>query len=83
MTLKKDPDFAEKLTFNLKNGMRNLVNVKSESLQFCRKYRRSHFEKSVLRTSAKFAKKHLFQSLFFNKAAVVMFEIKRYKGVVF
>ena len=47
MTLKKDPNFEEKLTFCLKNDMRNLVNFnpssgKSENLHFdgllCRKY---------------------------------------------
>ena len=43
MTLKKDPNFEEKLTFYLKNGMRNLVNFnlssgKSENFHFCRKY---------------------------------------------
>ena len=43
MTLKKDPIFEEKLTFYLKNDMRNLVNFnlssgKSENLHFCRKY---------------------------------------------
>ena len=32
MTLKKDPSFEEKLTFCLKNDMRNLV--KSENLHF-------------------------------------------------
>ena len=39
MTLKKDPNFEEKLTFCLKNDMRKLVNVnpssgKSENLHF-------------------------------------------------
>ena len=39
MTLKKDPHFEEKLTFCLKNDMRNLVNFnpssgKSENLHF-------------------------------------------------
>ena len=39
MTLKKDQNFEEKLTFCLKNGMRNLVNFnvssgKSENLHF-------------------------------------------------
>ena len=39
MTLKKDPNFEEKLTFSLKNDMRNLVNYspssgKSENLHF-------------------------------------------------
>ena len=39
MTLKKDPNFEEKLTFCLKNGMRNfmdfnLSNGKSENLPF-------------------------------------------------
>ena len=39
MTLKSDPDFEEKLTFCLKNDMRNLVNFntssgKSENLHF-------------------------------------------------
>ena len=39
MTLKKDPNFEEKLTFCLKNDMRNLVNFnmsseKSENLHF-------------------------------------------------
>ena len=39
MTLKKDPNFGEKLTFSLKNDMRNLVNFnpsngKSEKLDF-------------------------------------------------
>ena len=39
MTLKKDPNFKEKLTFCLKNDMRNLVNFntnsrKSENLHF-------------------------------------------------
>ena len=39
MTLKKDPNFEEKLTFYLKNDMRNLVNFnlssgKSENLHF-------------------------------------------------
>ena len=43
MTLKKDPDFEENLTFYLKNYMRNFVNfnrssVKSKNLHFCRKY---------------------------------------------
>ena len=43
MALKKDPNFEEKLTFYLKNDMRNLVNFnlssgKSENLHFCRKY---------------------------------------------
>ena len=55
MALKKDLYFEEKLTFYLKNDMRNLVNFnlssgKSENLHFCRKY--------------------------------VMFELKRYSGVV-
>ena len=55
MTLKSDSNFEEKLTFCLKNDMRNLVNFnlssgKSENLHFCRKY--------------------------------VMFELKRYRGVV-
>ena len=39
MTLKKDPNFGEKLTFCLKNDRRNLVNFnpvggKSENLHF-------------------------------------------------
>ena len=39
MKLKKDPNFDEKLTFCLKNEMRNLVNLsasigKSETLHF-------------------------------------------------
>ena len=39
MTLKSDPNFAEKLTFCLKNDMRNFVNFnvskgKSENLHF-------------------------------------------------
>ena len=39
MTLKKDPNFKEKLTFYLKSDMRNLVNFnlnsgKSENLYF-------------------------------------------------
>ena len=39
MTLKKDPNFEEKLAFCLKNEMRNLVNFnmssgKSENLHF-------------------------------------------------
>ena len=39
MTLKKDPNFEEKLTFSLKNDMKNLVNFnpssgKSEKLHF-------------------------------------------------
>ena len=39
LTLKKDPNFEEKLTFCLKNDMRNLVNFKlssgkSENLHF-------------------------------------------------
>ena len=39
MTLKKDPNFEDKLTFCLKNGMRNLGNInastgKSENLHF-------------------------------------------------
>ena len=39
MTLKRDPNFEEKLTFCLKNDMRNLVNFipsfrKSENLPF-------------------------------------------------
>ena len=39
MTLKKDPNFEKKLTFCLKNDMRNLVNFntsseKSENLHF-------------------------------------------------
>ena len=47
MTLKKDPNFKEKLTFCLKNDMRNLVNfnpsngnLKMRTLMgyFCRKY---------------------------------------------
>ena len=43
MKLKKDPNFEKKLTFYLKNDMRNLVNFnlssgKSENLHFCRKY---------------------------------------------
>ena len=43
MTLKKDRNFEEKLTFYLKNDMRNLVNFnlsggKSENLHFYRKY---------------------------------------------
>ena len=43
MTLKEDPNFEEKLTFYLKNDIRNLVNFnrssgKSENLHFCRKY---------------------------------------------
>ena len=59
MTLKKDLTFEEKLTFCLKNDMRNLVtltrvveNLKMCTLMgyFCRKY--------------------------------VMFELKRYRGVV-
>ena len=41
MTLKKDPNFEEKLTFCLQNDMRNLVNfnpssAKSENLHFDR-----------------------------------------------
>ena len=52
MKLKKDPNFEEKLTFYLKNDMRNLVNFnlssgKSENLYFCRKYRSSHQRCSV------------------------------------
>ena len=31
MTLKKDPNFEEKLTFYLKNDMRSLVNFKMSS----------------------------------------------------
>ena len=31
MTLKSDPDFEEKLTFCLKNDMRNLVNFNTSS----------------------------------------------------
>ena len=31
MTLKEDPNFEEKLTFCLKNDMRNLVNFKIQS----------------------------------------------------
>ena len=31
MTLKKDPNFEEKLTFCLKNDMRNLVNFNASS----------------------------------------------------
>ena len=59
MTLKKDPNMEEKLTFYFKNEMRNLVNFnlssgKSENFTlmgyFCRKY--------------------------------VIFELKRYTGVV-
>ena len=47
MTLKKDPNFEEKLAFCLKNDIRNLVNFnpssgKSENLHlmgyFCRNY---------------------------------------------
>ena len=45
MTLKSDPNFKEKLTFCLKNGMRNLVNFKWKVwkfalliVYFCRKY---------------------------------------------
>ena len=39
MTLKKDPNFEEKLTFHLKNNMRNFVNFnlsseKSENFHF-------------------------------------------------
>ena len=39
MTLKNDPNFVEKLTFSLKNDMRNLVNFnassgKSENIHF-------------------------------------------------
>ena len=39
MTLKSDPNFEEKLTFCLKNDMKNLVNLnmnsgKSENLHF-------------------------------------------------
>ena len=39
MTLKSDPNFEEKLTFCLKNGIKNLVNInsssgKSENLHF-------------------------------------------------
>ena len=39
MTLKSDPNFGEKLTFSLKNNMRNLVNFnassgKSENVNF-------------------------------------------------
>ena len=59
MTLKKNPNMEEKLTFYFKNGMRNSVNFnlssgKSENFTlmgyFCRKY--------------------------------VIFELKRYTGVV-
>ena len=55
MTLKRDPNLKKKLTIDLKNDMRNLVNfnlssAKSENLHFRRKY--------------------------------VMFELKRYRGVV-
>ena len=37
MTLKKDPSFEEKLTCNLKNDVRNLVNfnLTVESLKIC------------------------------------------------
>ena len=43
MTLKKDPNFEEKLIFYLKNDVRNLVifnlsSGKSENLHFCREY---------------------------------------------
>ena len=47
MTLKSDPNFEEKLTFRLKNDMKNLVNFnlssgKSENFTlmgyFCQKY---------------------------------------------
>ena len=31
MTLKSDPNFEEKLTFCLKNGIRNLVNFNASS----------------------------------------------------
>ena len=34
MTLKSDPKFEEKLTFCLKNDMRNLTNFNSTSAQF-------------------------------------------------
>ena len=37
MTLKSDPHFEEKLTFCLKNDMRNLVNFNSGSGKSCRK----------------------------------------------
>ena len=40
MTLKKDPNFEEKLTFYLKNDMRNLVNFKLKS----RKSENLHFD---------------------------------------
>ena len=37
MTLKSDPNFEEKLTFCLKNDMRNLMyfNLSSENLKIC------------------------------------------------
>ena len=43
MTLKKDQNFEEKLTFYFKNDMKNLVNFdlssgKSKSMHCCRKY---------------------------------------------
>ena len=56
MTLNNDPNFEEKLTFYLKNEMRNLVDFNESSGKytlmgyFCRKY--------------------------------VMFELKKYSGVV-
>ena len=44
MTLKKDPNFEEKLTFYLKNDIRNLVNFNASS----RKSENLHFDELLL-----------------------------------
>ena len=44
ITLKSDPNFEEKLTFCLKNNMRNLVNFNAS----CRKSENLHFDGLLL-----------------------------------
>ena len=53
MTLKSDPNFEEKLTFCLKNDMRNLVNFNPSS----RKSKNLHFDGLLLSIAYKVSAK--------------------------
>ena len=49
MTLKKDPNFEEKLTFHLKNVMRNLMNFNWSG----EKFKNFHFDGQLLMSELK------------------------------
>ena len=53
MTLKKDPNFEEKLTFCLKNNMKKLVNLNRSS----GKSENSHFDGQLCRNYVMFEQK--------------------------